>query len=69
MSDSIKWGGPRPGAGRRPTHEEPKRSISVSLPTSVIETLDGIAEQRETPRSGLVEEAVSAWLVGGARRD
>ena len=46
--------------------EEPilRSKVSFTLRSDLLETLDAVAEQRDTSRSSLVEEAVREWLVG-----
>ena len=63
MSHGTRWGGRRKGAGRKSEGGEPRKTVSASLPKSLVETLDGVAKQDELPRSRLIEQALSAWLT------
>lgn len=64
MSDAAKsWGGKRKGAGRKSDDDEPRQTVSASLPKNLVKTLDGVAKQDELPRSRLIEKALNAWLI------
>ena len=41
-----------------------RKKVSTSLRSDLLETLDAMAEQNDTSRSSLIEQAVAAWVVG-----
>lgn len=58
--DSPNWGGPRPGAGRKPTTGKTVVTKAFSLPTELVEWLQAEAERREVSQSKLVASALES---------
>jgi len=55
MKKTIKWGGKREGAGRKP---EGKAAYNVTLTTKNVER----AKRRESNFSALLDRLLAAWL-------
>lgn len=58
--DSPNWGGPRPGAGRKPTTGKTVVTKAFSLPTELVEWLQGEAERQGVSQSRIVTLALEA---------
>jgi hypothetical protein len=61
-----RHGGRRPGSGRRPLFPVPARAISLTLPLSLIDTLDERAEDKGVTRSQIVAALLASLDTGGA---
>ena len=57
-----KRGGSRPGSGRKVGPGGPVTVIAASVPESLVERLDGLAEKRGWNRSQAVTEAIRGLL-------
>jgi hypothetical protein len=55
-------GGARPGAGRKPSAEGPAVTVVASVPQSLVERLDALAEAEGWGRSKAVTEAIRGLL-------
>jgi len=62
-----KWGGRRPGAGRKPTLKDPV-SFTGDIERADLEQLESIAESRNTSVASLVRAAVAAYVKRQKRR-
>lgn len=49
----------KPQRGRPPTHDSPRRNVTMALPVEIIEELDREADATGTSRTELVLEAIS----------
>jgi hypothetical protein len=56
-----KWGGRRPGAGRKPALQDPV-SFTLEVERPEIEALEAIAAERRISIASVVREAISAYL-------
>ena len=56
-------GGKRSGAGRKPINpDDATTTISMTMPTGLVERLDAIAQQRGWNRSEAIREAIQGLL-------
>lgn len=46
-----RWGGPRPGGGRKPIGTDARRTVSFSLPPDLAEWLDARAQAEGVSKS------------------
>ena len=59
----AQHGGKRPGAGRPPGPEGKAVTMAVSVPESLLERLDALADAKEWSRSKAVTEAIRGLLA------
>ena len=63
MAKKKAHGGKRSGAGRKPASPEGKTVVvAASVPSELVERLDGVAEQRGWNRSQAITEAIRGLL-------
>lgn len=61
-------GGAREGAGRKPANPEGKTvMVAVSVPESLVTSLDAVAEAQELNRSQAVTEAIRRFVKAKTR--
>ncbi len=64
MPKKVMHGGKRAGAGRKPVNPEGRTIlVTVSVPGSLVEGLDSLAEQQGWNRSEAVTEAIRGLLA------
>jgi hypothetical protein len=57
-----KHGGKRKGAGRKPGDDGPTKTVAVSIPVSLMEGLNALAEKEGWSKSKAVTEAIRGLL-------
>jgi hypothetical protein len=63
MAKKLKHGGKRAGAGRKPSSPDgPTILVAVTVPETLMERLDAIAERNEWNRSKAVTEAIRGFV-------
>jgi hypothetical protein len=69
MTPTTGHGGKREGAGRKPINPEgPTINIGATVPESLMERLDALAERRGWNRSEAVTEAIRGLLASAGRQ-
>jgi hypothetical protein len=63
MPKKKEHGGRRKGAGRKPGPDGPTMMVAVTVPVSLVEELDAVAERKEWNRSQAVTEAIRGLLA------
>lgn len=61
MKRKRVWGGPRPGAGRKPLIG-PARRVLVPLPVEHVQALDELAREAGVSRCAVMRRAIAAYL-------
>lgn len=67
MAKKVQHGGRRAGAGRKPNPEGKAVLVTASVPGSLVDKLDALADTKGWNRSQAVTEAIRG-LVAGKRR-
>jgi hypothetical protein len=62
MGKKLQHGGKRPGAGRPVSPEGRAVTVVASVPESLVDRLDGLAENKGWNRSRAVTEAIRALV-------
>jgi hypothetical protein len=68
MGKKKQHGGKRPGAGRKPGPDGPTVTTAVTVPESLLDRLDALAEAKGWNRSHAVTEAIRGLLTRSKSR-
>ena len=68
MVKKKQRGGKRPGAGRKPGPDGPTVAMGVTVPQSLLDRLDSLADTKGWNRSQAVTEAIRGLLTRSKSR-